>query len=173
MSSPVFLSLDDIYCTKYRQKIMKIVSMPIQDHGGGVPDHFTASGPLPMASAQEKGKEKTFPPPQISKWCFLGPCYCRRASLTGWYSTSLNDANCHLKRKPDLVMEISLPLRYLLTVRFCSQRTDKGTVGFAYVIEFRCSNSILLFCINKCFCFGCFLCRLDSLICQSMTVEQP
>ena len=37
---------------------MKIVSMPIQDHGGGVPDHFTASGPLPMASAQEKGKEK-------------------------------------------------------------------------------------------------------------------
>ena len=30
-----------------------------------------------------KGTEKSFPPPQISKWCFLGPCYCRRASLTG------------------------------------------------------------------------------------------
>ena len=41
--------------------------MPIKGHGGGVPNHFTASGPLPMASAQEKDTEKLFPPPQISK----------------------------------------------------------------------------------------------------------
>ena len=47
--------------------------MPIQGREGGVPDYFTASGPLPLASAWKKGTEKSFPPPFSPKWYFPGP----------------------------------------------------------------------------------------------------
>ena len=69
-----FTALIPLNSRQNGENTSKYVVMPIQGHGGGVPDHFTASGPLPMASAQEKGTEKSFPPPEISKWYFPGPC---------------------------------------------------------------------------------------------------
>ena len=54
-------------------------------------------------------------------------------------------------------MEICLPSGCLLNLQLCSKRTDKGTVGFAYVIKCRSLTRMLLFCIEKCFCFVCFI----------------
>ena len=53
----------------------KLVYMLIQGKCCGVPDHFTASGPSPMASAWKNGLETRFPPLDFSKWYFSGPCY--------------------------------------------------------------------------------------------------
>ena len=48
-------------------------------------------------------------------------------------------------------MEICLPSGCLITLQLCSKRTDKGTVGFAYVIKFRSLTRMLLFCIKNVF----------------------
>ena len=54
--------------------MQKLVYMLIQGKCCGVPAHFTASGPSPMASARKKVLETRFPPLDFSKWYFSGPC---------------------------------------------------------------------------------------------------